>query len=422
LDENIENQYIAILKEELVPALGCTEPIAIAYAAAKARDVLGKFPSRLLVECSGNIIKNVKGVIVPTTCDLKGVDTSAILGAVGGVAEKKLEVLSEIRPEHLKITQELLGTDFCEVRLLENVPNLLIIITAYHGDESAVVEIKDAHTNINRIKKNGETIFQVKEGTKAEDAKHTNYDLLNLRDIYEFSNSGDISSVIATLKHQEECNLSIAKEGLTRPHGVGATLLRHYGDDIKTRARALAAAGSDARMSGCVLPVVINSGSGNQGITVCLPVLAYADYLKVSEKKKYSALALSNLVSIHIKQGIGKLSAFCGAVSAACGSGAAITYLCDGDLETISKTISNTLANISGIVCDGAKPSCAAKIASAVDAAILGHCMAMDGKSFDAGEGIIMEDVEDTISSTARVGREGMRSTDIEILKIMIGK
>ncbi len=326
-----------------------------------------------MVECSGNIIKNVKGVIVPTTGDMKGVDTSAILGAVGGVAEKKLEVLSEIKPEHLQKTRELLGTDFCEIRLLENVPNLLIIITAYHGGESTVVEIKDAHTNITRIEKNGETIVQAKEGTKAEDAEHPNYDLLNLRDIYEFCNSGDISRVITTLKHQEKCNLSIAKEGLTHPYGeqVGATLLRYYGDDIKTRARALAAAGSDARMSGCVLPVVINSGSGNQGITVCLPVLAYADYLKVSEEQKYSALALSNLVSIHIKHGIGKLSAFCGAVSAACGSGAAITYLCDGDFETISKTISNTLGNVSGIVCDGAKPSCAAKIASAVDAAIL---------------------------------------------------
>lgn len=419
----ISSQFIAIMRQELIPALGCTEPIAVAYAAARAREVLGNFPDHLLVECSADIIKNVKGVVVPTTGNMKGAEASAVLGAVGGVASKKLEVLSEIRPEHLTETRRLLDSNFCEIRLLENIPGLQIIVTACRGDESALVEIKDTHTNIVRIMKNGKTIFQTENKVNEKETR-PDYTLLTLRNIYNFCVSEDISELISLLKYQEECNLGIAEEGLAHPYGeqVGATLMRYYGDDIKNRARALAAAGSDARMGGCVLPVVINSGSGNQGITVCLPVLAYADYLNVDESKKYRALALSNLVSIHVKYGVGKLSAFCGAVSAACGSGAAITYLSGGDFDLVSKTVTNTLGNVTGIICDGAKPSCAAKIASAVDAAILGHCMAMDGRVFGAEEGIVVDDVEGTISNVARVASKGMRATDLEILNIMIGK
>lgn len=423
VDETIRSQFAAIIHEELIPALGCTEPIAVAYAAATVREVLGSLPEHLLVECSADIIKNVKSVVVPTTEDMRGAEASAILGVIGGVASKKLEVLSGVRPEHLKKIRELLQSNFCEIRLLENIPGLDIVITAWYGDENALVEIRNAHTNIVRIEKNGRAIFQAEDATSEKTAR-LNYGLLNLKDIYDFCASEDISGIVPILEYQEKCNLNIAREGLAHPYGeqVGATLMRYYGDDIKNRARALAAAGSDARMSGCVLPVVINSGSGNQGITVSLPVLVYADYLEVEAEKKYRALALSNLVSIHIKHGVGKLSAFCGAVSAACGSGAAITYLSGGDFAAVARTVTNTLGNVTGIICDGAKPSCAAKIASAVDAAILGHCMAMDGKVFGAEEGIVMDDVERTISSVVRVAKKGMRATDLEILSIMIGK
>ena len=420
-----ESGYAKILNHELMLALGCTEPIAIAYAAAMARKVLGRFPQRLEVGCSGNIIKNVKGVIVPGTGCLKGVEPSAILGVVGGDADLELEVLSRVTPEDVEKTKALLAAGFCSVALIENVPNLLIVVTARAGADSAVVEIRDAHTHITRIEKNGRALLQDTAVQAQDPLAAPEYAQMNLKDILSFCRTADLASVLPTLKRQEELNSSIAREGLAHPYGeqVGATLMRYYGKtDIKVRARALAAAGSDARMSGCAMPVVINSGSGNQGITVSLPVLAYAAELGVPEETKYRALALSNLVSIYIKRDMGKLSAFCGAVSAACGCGAGITFVTGGSDREIADTITNTLANVAGIVCDGAKPSCAAKIASAVDAAILGHLMAKEGKVFGEGEGIVNGSVEKTIANAARMGREGMRDTDHEILSIMLGK
>ncbi len=425
VSREIHDCFSEILENELVLALGCTEPIAIAFAAATARELLGEFPDKMTVNCSGNIIKNVKGVIVPQSGGLKGVKPAAILGAVGGSADLKLEVLSGITDADRKKTRALLESDFCEVKLIDNVPNLLIIVEMFKGENRALIEIRDAHTRIVRKEKNGKTVyrdFSCSESVKTEKPAEI-YLQMSLKDIFAFCRFGSIERILPVLKQQEKYNSEIAHEGLTHPYGdqVGATLMRHFGkDDVKIQARAMAAAGSDARMSGCVMPVVINSGSGNQGITVCMPILMYAKHLQVNEETKYRALALSNLVSIYIKRDMGKLSAFCGAVSAASGCGAGITFLSGGTDHQIAGTITNTLANVAGIVCDGAKASCAAKIASAVDAAILAHHMSMDGNVFGSGEGIVHSSIEKTIANTARMGRDGMRDTDHEILNIML--
>lgn len=420
MEKHVYEEYLAILKEELVPALGCTEPIAIAYAAAKAREVLGQMPEEITVWCSGNIIKNVKAVIVPTTGDMKGIETSAILGAVGGNAEKKLEVLVDVTEEDLEMTRALLKKKICHVELLEGVSNLQIIIELRAGAETALSEIAFSHTNIVRLEKNGQVLFAKEK--KAENAATTDRSLLNLKDIYEFAQTVEIEDIQGLIDRQLAYNMSIAREGLTKPYGanVGATILKYYGDDVRNRARALPAAGSDARMNGCVLPVMINSGSGNQGMTVSLPVAVFADYLFADKETEYRALVLSNLAAIYQKNELGKLSAYCGAVSAAAGAGAGIAYLHGAGFDVIAETMTNTLANVSGIVCDGAKASCAAKIASSVDAAIMGYYMAAEHRGFQNGEGLVKEDVEATIKSVGRMGREGMRSTDVEILKIML--
>lgn len=414
--------YLTVLKEELVPALGCTEPIAIALASAKARDILGEFPDKITAACSGNIIKNVKGVVVPTTGDMRGIETSAILGAVGGNAQKQLEVLSDILPEHVEKTKELLKTGMCRVEIIHGTANLNVIVTAEKGLDSSLVEIRDKHTNITRIEKNGEVIFSKDSESAVLSAKATDRTQINIDDIYDFANTVKIEDVKQLLDTQIDYNTKIAEEGLKNNYGanVGSTLIRCYGNDIDIIAKAYPAAGSDARMSGCILPVVINSGSGNQGMTVSLPIIKYAQYLGVSKEKLYRALVLGNLMAIHQKTGIGSLSAYCGAVSAACGSGVGIAYLYDADLDIIKKTIVNTLANVSGIVCDGAKPACAAKIASSVDAALLGYKMAVNGQFFRSGEGLVKDTAEDTIRSIGRLGREGMKETDAEILRIMV--
>ena len=420
MEKHIYEEYLAILKEELVPALGCTEPIAIAYAAAKAREVLGKMPESITVKCSGNIIKNVKAVIVPTTGDMKGIETSAILGAVGGNPDKKLEVLVDVTDEDLALTRKLLKEKICHVELLEGVSNLQIIVELKAEEDTSLAEIAFAHTNIVRLEKNGKIIFSKEK--KAESAATTDRSLLNLKDIYEFAQTVEIDDIRDLIDRQLAYNMSIAREGLTKKYGanVGATILKYYGDDVRNRARALPAAGSDARMNGCVLPVMINSGSGNQGMTVSLPVAVFADYLLADKEKEYRALVLSNLAAIYQKNELGKLSAYCGAVSAATGAGAGIAYLHSADFDTIAETMTNTLANVSGIVCDGAKASCAAKIASSVDAAIMAYYMAAEHRGFRNGEGLVKENVEATIKSFGRMGREGMRSTDVEILKIML--
>ena len=417
------DNFIDILKEELVPALGCTEPIAIAYAAAKARVVLGEMPDSMTAHCSGNIIKNVKGVTVPSTGNMKGIETSAILGAVGGDASKELEVLTSVRPEHVEKTRELLEQKICSVTLAKGVENLFIEITAVKGDKSAVVTIADSHTNIIRIQRDGETVFE-KDQRAVSAQKKLDRSNLSVKNIYEFANTVDIESVKPVLNRQIKYNMEIAREGMHNKYGaaVGQTLTKHFSEDITTKAKAYTAAGSDARMSGCVLPVVINSGSGNQGMTVSIPVVLYAEHIGASQEKLYRALTLSNLLAIHQKSGIGKLSAYCGAVSAACASGAAIAYLEDKPLSVIEDTLTNSLLNVSGIVCDGAKPSCAAKIASSVDAAFMGYHMALEGDCFSPGEGLVTADIEKTIKNIGLMAKEGMKETDVEILTLMISE
>ena len=421
LDRAKYDTYVRILKDELVPALGCTDPIAIALAAAKAREALGEMPVHIRAACSGNIIKNAKGVIVPTTGNMKGIDTSAVLGAVAGDPALGLEVLSRVTPADLEETRRLLDEHICDVDLLDTPARLHILIEMKGKDHTALAEIRDEHTNVVRIERDGQRLF-FKETEAVVESEESDLDELNLADILEFANTVDLADVRPTLERQVEYNTRIAQEGMTHVYGgrVGATLMRHYGGDVRIRARAMAAAGSDARMGGCVLPVIINSGSGNQGITCSVPIWVYAKYLGAPDETMYRALVVSNLVALLQKRGIGRLSAFCGAVCAACGSGAGITYLHGGDYETIGRTITNTLANVSGIVCDGAKGSCAAKIAASVDAAILAHEMSMDGNTFGAGEGLVKESVEKTIASIGRMAAEGMRETDTEILKIMI--
>lgn len=419
MNEQDYSAYLAILKEELIPALGCTEPIAVAYAAAKAVEVLGSFPQGLRVACSGNIIKNVMGVVVPNCGGLKSVRAAAVVGAVGGQAPLKLEVLSQVSEADVARTRELLATNFCTVKLLESPHKLHIRVTAHSGQNSAMVEICDRHTNITLIEKNGVPVFTAEVQAQAA---QTERGCLNIEHILEFSNTVKLDDIREVIGRQIAYNGRIAEEGLSHAYGanVGATLQAIYGDHVDVRARAMAAAGSDARMGGCELPVIINSGSGNQGMTASLPVIAYAQELHASDEQLYRALVLSNLTAIHQKTRIGQLSAYCGAVSAACGSGAGITYLSGGTYEDICNTITNTLANISGMVCDGAKPSCAAKIASAVDAAIMGHHLSMSSHHFEQGDGIVKSDVEKTIASVGRLSKEGMRQTDLEILHIMM--
>ncbi|MGI0529088.1 serine dehydratase subunit alpha family protein [Treponema socranskii] len=427
MDKKVYDAYVAILKTELVPALGCTEPIAIAFAAAKARDVLGSFPETIRVEASGNIVKNVQGVTVPNSGGLKGIDVAATLGAVGGDAEIGLEVLSKITEEQIKKTKELVDSGFCTCSLVDGKDNLYIRVTAKSGEDTAVVVVSEKHTNIAYVEKNGNVLIDVKStGVKNDAGNEANKSLLSVRDIIRFADEVNIDDVHAVIERQIEYNTAISKEGLAREYGakVGRTLEKLYDkNDVRVRARAAAAAGSDARMSGCPLPVVINSGSGNQGMTVSLPVIEYAKEWNVPHDKLIRALVLANLIALLQKRYIGSLSAFCGAVCAATGAGCGITYLHGGDEDAVARTITNTLADVGGIVCDGAKPSCAAKIASAVDAAILGFELGShEGVAFKSGEGLVKESAEDTIRSFGRMGREGMRSTDTEILHIMLEK
>ncbi|MCC8162892.1 MAG: L-serine ammonia-lyase, iron-sulfur-dependent, subunit alpha [Lachnospiraceae bacterium] len=402
LDEQV---YIDILKSELVPALGCTEPIALAYAAAKARQVLGSFPDRIEIRCSGNIIKNVKGVVVPNSGGLKGVDVAAVLGVVGGNADRELEVLEEITPEHIEKAKELISQGYFTCKLQEHVANLYIVANVFRREESASVTIVNRHTLITEIRKNGQVIYEAKLGTEQSSEKASDGWNLSVKDILHFAETVDTAKIKDVLDSQIELNTRIADEGLTGRYGsqVGRVLLDSRGYSVAVRARARAAAGSDARMGGCSLPVI-----------------EYAKEWNASDETLYRALAISNLVSVHIKHHIGSLSAFCGAISAACGTGAAITWLAHGSYEQIAWTIINTMADVGGIVCDGAKASCAAKIASAVDAAILAYNMSMAGQYFHSGEGFVQEDLEKTIRSLGYIGRVGMKETDTEILNIML--
>lgn len=420
-EDKIYESYVQILKEELVPAMGCTEPIALAYAAARAREVLGEVPDKVLVEASGSIIKNVKSVIVPNTNHLKGIPAAAAAGIIGGKAERELEVISEVSEEEIREMRAFLERTEMKVVHVDNGITFDIIVTVYKGNDYAKVRIANYHTNIVLIEKNGEKRLETPVESEKEEGL-TDRSILNMEDIWDFIQSLDIEDVREVLDQQVTYNTAISEEGLKGDYGanIGSVLLSTYGSDIKTRAKAKAAAGSDARMNGCELPVVINSGSGNQGITCSIPVVEYAKELEVSEEKMYRALALSNLVAIHQKTGIGRLSAYCGAVSAGAAAGAGIAYLCSGGYEEVIHTVVNALAIVSGIVCDGAKASCAAKIASSVDAGILGYYMYTNGQQFYGGDGIVTKGVEATIKNVGRLGKEGMRETNEEIIKIMV--
>ena len=415
--------YVQILKEELIPAMGCTEPIALAYAAAKAREVLGEIPDRMWIGASGSIIKNVKSVIVPNTNHLKGIPAAAAAGIVAGEAEKELEVISEVSEEKRNQIAEFLGQTEITVDFIDNGIVFDIIIEVYKGASSAKVRIANYHTNIVRIEKNGEIVLDIPVEGESEEGL-TDRSLLDVEAIWDFINTVDIEDIREVLSRQIEYNTAIAEEGLRGDYGanIGSVLLSMYGDDVRNRAKARAAAGSDARMNGCELPVIINAGSGNQGMTCSLPVLEYAKELNAGEEKTYRALALSNLIAIHQKTGIGRLSAYCGAVSAGAAAGAGIAYLCGGGYEEVIHTVVNALAIVSGMVCDGAKASCAAKIAASVDAGILGYHMFLQGQQFYAGDGIVTKGVEATIHNIGRLGKDGMKETNAEIIRMMIGE
>ncbi len=418
--DNRYSQYISILKEELVPAMGCTEPIAIAYAAAKAAEVLGQKPDKMLIEVSGNIIKNVKSVIVPHTGGLRGIQAAAAAGAIAGDADAGLEVISNVTDAQIdEIGTYLWGAEI-EVNHADTGHIFDIAVTAYCGDDSAYVRLVDYHTNIVTIRKNNEYLLD-KEVVTQEDGL-TDRSCLSVEGIVDFADSVDVEDVRETLDRQIQYNMRIAEEGLEGKYGasIGRTLMAHHEYDLNYVMRAYAAAGSDARMNGCELPVVINSGSGNQGITASVPVVVYGRGNNKSHDDILRALVVSNLITIHLKTGIGRLSAYCGAVSAGAGAGAGIAYLRGGRLDAVAHTIVNALAVDSGIVCDGAKASCAAKIASAVDAGLLGLSMYNNGNQFFGGDGIVKEGVEKTIEAVGKLARQGMKYTDEEIIRLMM--
>lgn len=415
--------YTAILKEELVPALGCTEPIALAYASAECRKLLGELPDKAVAECSGNIIKNVKSVIIPNTGGMKGIEAAVAAGMIGGDASLGLEVLSAVKEEDLPAIRDYIAAKRVSVKLLHTTAALHFIISMEKGSESASVEVIHQHTNIVKKVKNGEVVFQ-KEVSSSEDmnASLTDRSVLSVDGIIEFGETADLSLFAPIIEEQIRCNSAICEEGLRNKWGVniGQYLLETREKDFITEAKATAAAGSDARMSGCVYPVVINSGSGNQGITVSVPVIVYCRRNDIPHEKLVRALAISNLIAIHQKTRIGRLSAYCGAVNAACGAATAITWLQGGSREQINETITNTLATISGMVCDGAKPSCAAKISLALEAAMMGHDLAMEDDNFLPGDGIVKNDVESTIIGVGEIASKGMVSTDETILNVMV--
>ena len=415
--------YVKLLHEELIPAMGCTEPIAIAYAAATARDVLGRMPARMEIQASGNLIKNVKSVVVPNTNGMKGIEAAAVAGVVAGDAGKALEVISRVSGEQKDQIQEMVRQDMCKVSLLDSGLVLDLIVALYAGSDWARVRLANSHTNIVLVEKNGEVLQEKPvDGGSSIGAISPEKQLLTIRDIVEFARCVDLEDVRDVLERQIAYNMAICEEGIRGDYGgnVGKVILQEFGPGVMARCKAKAAAGSDARMGGCELPVVINSGSGNQGITVSVPVIEYARELGVDEDTLLRALVISNLVAIHQKAGIGSLSAYCGAISAAAAAGAAIAFLLGGDEYIIEHTIVNCLAISSGVVCDGAKASCAGKIAIGLDAAMLGYLMIKNKQQFRGGDGILKKGVEETISVVGRLGREGMRETDKEILHIMI--
>ena len=420
LRETVKQNFLAILKEELIPAMGCTEPIALAYASAKARAVLGGDPDRIVAKCSGNIIKNVRCVRIPNSGSMTGIEAACSLGALAGDAERKMEVLEAVTRDGLKNTVRFLKEKRCTVEYLDSAIPLHFLIELYRGEESATVEVRYSHTNIVHITKNGETVFKVEglvEVTEVADRSD-----LSIENIVAFANEIELEKILPFTEKQIECNMAIAERGMQGDYGIGIgrAILETYADSTYTKMRAYAAAASEARMDGCDMPVIITSGSGNQGITSTVPVIVFARENGIPEERMHRALVFSALLTIYQKEYIGKLSAFCGAVSAACAAGAAITYIKGGTLTQIKDTVDNTLADVPGIICDGAKASCAVKISSALDAALFAHSLAMKGKVYASNTGILQDDTGETISCVGHIGRVGMQPTDQEIVKIMI--
>jgi len=420
MKQSQKDAFLAILKEELVPAMGCTEPIALAYASAKVRELLGAAPERLEARCSGNMIKNVRCVQIPNSGGMVGIEAAAALGAFGGDAGREMEVLEAVTPEARAQAAEFVRAGHCTVTYLDSDIPLHFIIEARAGGNTVSVEVRYSHTNLYAGIKNGQVLFQRDEEQVASHSVDRSG--LTIESIKEFADTVELGALKPIFDRQIQCNMDIAYEGMAGGYGVGIgqIIRKSYAESPLTRMKAYAAAASEARMEGCDMPVIINSGSGNQGIASSVPVIVYARENNIPQERLYRALAFSSLLTIHQKEYIGKLSAFCGAVSASCASGAAITYLVGGTIEQIKNTVDNTLANIPGIICDGAKASCAAKIATSLDAAMMAHYMAMEGRTYAAFTGILKDEAEQTISTVGHIGKVGMRQTDKEIIKLML--
>ncbi|MCI9493511.1 MAG: serine dehydratase subunit alpha family protein [Lachnospiraceae bacterium] len=420
MEQKIYKEYVKILQEELVPAMGCTEPIAIAYGAAVAAEALGMEPERVEVWASANIIKNVKSVVVPCTGGHRGIAAAVCAGIVAADPQKGLEILAYMTETQKEEARNLKGRLPIKVNESQSGYIFDIQVMAIAGEHSGFAQIAGFHTNVISIKKDGKMI-QEKAYAEQKQLYATDRGTLTVEKIVAFAECVDISDVEEVLERQIAYNTAIAEEGMRGAWGaqIGKILMEFYGDSVHNRAKAMAAAGSDARMNGCELPVIINSGSGNQGMTASLPVIVYARERKASREDLLRALVVSNLVTIHLKTGIGRLSAYCGAISAGCGAGAGISWLYGGRAYEISHVIVNAVAINSGVVCDGAKASCAAKIASAVEAGLLGVHMQRKGMQFHGGEGIIEKGVENTIKNIGELASQGMRETDKTIIRIM---
>ena len=420
MDNKLYENFIDILKEELIPAMGCTEPIALAYASAKGAEILGEKVKKIKAYCSGNIIKNVRCVRIPNSGGMTGVEAACSIGALCGDAKRNMEVLETVNDDGRKITAEFLASGNCEIEHLESNIPLHFIIELQSENNKVKVEVRHDHTNIALIEKNSEVIFTADE--VEESSSLVDRSKLSIENIFDFAENIDLDTILPFVKKQISCNMAIAEKGMEGGFGlgIGKEILEAYAGTAITKAKAYAAAASEARMEGCDMPVIITSGSGNQGIASTVPLIVYARESGISEERLYRSLVFSSLLTVFQKEFIGKLSAFCGAVSASCASGAAITYMIGGSIEQIKDTIDNTMANIPGIICDGAKASCAAKIASALDAAFFAHALAMKGKVYEANTGILQDDTGETIKSVGHIGKVGMKQTDSEIVKFMI--
>jgi L-cysteine desulfidase len=416
-----EEEFFQILKEELVPAAGCTEPISLAFAGAKARELLKGIPDEIKIKCSGNLIKNIRCVTVPKTGNLVGIEASLLAGIVGGDSSKNLEVISELTPEHLLTINKLLLKRMVSVDLLDTPFNLHFVLWCKKGLDTCEIEIKNKHTYITKIILNDKILFEKEVGSDEFFGVETDRSFLTIEHILNFANNVDFEKIKPVLEEQIKYNMKIAEMGLKGEFGVkiGETILKHD-RSIYGKMKAWTASASEARMSGCSMPVITNSGSGNQGLATSIPVVIYSKHKYASEEKMYRALALSNLLTIYQKSFIGRLSAFCGAISAAISSGATLTYMEGGTLKQIQMTIINGLANVSGVVCDGAKPSCASKIVSGLEAAFLAHFLAMDNHSYNPFSGIIKQDADETIHAIGKMAQQGMKETDKVILNIMM--